>query len=93
MQQSRKISEQFAFNTRPKREEHMLFVMHESTHEERLSQALQTNKINLKSLFFSKLVVMEFSMLQTKITNSISSKQLLMKMVSSKLLYHQVFMN
>ena len=38
-----KISEQVAFKTRPKIEEHMLFVMDESTHEEQLFQPLQTN--------------------------------------------------
>ena len=35
--------EQIAFNTRPKIEEHMLKVMDKSTHEEHLSQPLQTN--------------------------------------------------
>ena len=38
-----KILEQIAFNTRPKIEEHMLIVMSKSTHEEHLSQPLQTN--------------------------------------------------
>ena len=38
-----KILEQIAFNTRPKIEEHMLIVMDKSTHEEHLSQPLQTN--------------------------------------------------
>ena len=37
------LLEQIAFNTRPKIEEHMLFVMNKSTHEEHLSQPLQTN--------------------------------------------------
>ena len=37
-----KILEQVAFNTRPKIEEHMLIVMDKSTHEEQLSQPLQT---------------------------------------------------
>ena len=35
--------EQMAFNTRPKNEEHMLIVFDESTHEEKLSQPLQSN--------------------------------------------------
>ena len=39
-----KLLEQIAFNTRPKLEEHMLIVMDKSTHEENLSQPLQTNK-------------------------------------------------
>ena len=37
-----KLLEQIAFNTRAKIEEHMLFVMDKSTHEEHLHQALQT---------------------------------------------------
>ena len=38
-----KLVEQIAFNTRPKIDEHMLIVMDKSTHEEHLSQLLQTN--------------------------------------------------
>ena len=38
-----KLLEQIAFKTRPKIEEHMLIVMDKSTHEEHLSQPLQTN--------------------------------------------------
>ena len=38
-----KLLEQIAFNTRPKIETHMLIVMDKSTHEEQLSQLLQTN--------------------------------------------------
>ena len=37
-----KLLEQIAFNARPKTEEHMLVVMDKSTHEEHLSQPLQT---------------------------------------------------
>ena len=40
--------EQIAFITRPKNEEHMLIVMEKSTHEERLSQPLQTNNKQFK---------------------------------------------
>ena len=43
-----KILEQIAFNTRPKIEEHMLIVMEKSTHEEHLSQPLQTNNKQFK---------------------------------------------
>ena len=43
-----KILEQIAYNTRPKIEEHMLIVMDKSTHEEHLSQPLQTNKKQFK---------------------------------------------
>ena len=38
-----KLLEQIAYNSRPKIEEHMLIVMDKSTHEEHLSQPLQTN--------------------------------------------------
>ena len=38
-----KLLEQIAFNTRPKMEEHMLIVMAKCTHEEQLSQPLETN--------------------------------------------------
>ena len=43
-----KLIEQKAFNTRPKTEEHMLIVMVKSTHEEHLSQPLQTNNKQFK---------------------------------------------
>ena len=43
-----KLLEQIAFNTRPKIEEHMLNIMDKSTHEEHLSQPLQTNDKQFK---------------------------------------------
>ena len=43
-----KILERIAFNTRPKIEEHMLIIMNQSTHEEHLSQPLQTNNKQFK---------------------------------------------
>ena len=43
MELSSKLLDQSVFNTRPKIEEHMLFVMNKNTHEERLSIPLQTN--------------------------------------------------
>ena len=43
-----RLLEQIAFNTRPKIEEHMLIVMNKSTHEEHLSQPLQTNNKQFK---------------------------------------------
>ena len=39
-----KFLEQIVFNTRPKIEEHILIVIHKSTHEDHLSQPLQTKK-------------------------------------------------
>ena len=44
-----KLLEQIASNTRPKIEEHMLIVMDKSTHEEHLSQPLQTNNKRIKT--------------------------------------------
>ena len=38
-----KLLEQIAYNTRSRIEEYILIVMDKSTHEEHLSQALQTN--------------------------------------------------
>ena len=43
-----KLLEQIAFNTGPNIEEHMLIVMDKSTHEEHLSQPLQTNNKQFK---------------------------------------------
>ena len=43
-----KIFEQIAFNTTTKTEEHMFVVMDKSTHEEHLSQPLQTNNKHFK---------------------------------------------
>ena len=43
-----KLLEQIDFKTRPKREEHMLIVMHKSTHEKYLYQPLQTKNKQFK---------------------------------------------
>ena len=43
-----KLLEQIAHNTRAKVEEHMLIVMNKRTHEEQLSQPLQTNNKQFK---------------------------------------------
>ena len=43
-----KLLEQTAFITRPKIEEHMLIVMHKSSHEEHLSQRLETKNEQFK---------------------------------------------
>ena len=48
MELTSKLLERIAFNTRPKIEEHMLIVMDISTHEEHLSQPLQTNNKQFK---------------------------------------------
>ena len=43
-----KFLERIAFNTRPKIEEHVLIIMDKPTHEEHLSQPLQTNNKQFK---------------------------------------------
>ena len=43
-----KVLKQIAYNTRSKKEEHMLIVMDESTHKEPLSQPLQANSKQFK---------------------------------------------
>ena len=43
-----KLLEQIAYNTRSRIEENMLIVMKKSTHEEHLSQPLQTNNKQFK---------------------------------------------
>ena len=43
-----KTLEHIVYNTRPKIEERMLLFMDKSTHEEHLSQPLQTNKKQIK---------------------------------------------
>ena len=48
MEPTSHLLEQKAFNTRPKKEEHMLIVTDKSTHEEYLSQPLQTKNKKFK---------------------------------------------
>ena len=43
-----KLLGQIVYNTRAKIEEHMLIIMDKSTHEEHLSQPLQTNNKQFK---------------------------------------------
>ena len=51
------FSEQIAFNTTPKVEEHMLVGMDKSTHEESLSQGLQINNKQTKMAVSFQLVI------------------------------------
>ena len=82
-----KPSKQIAFNTKPKIEEHMLVVMDKSTHEEHLTQSLQTNIKQFKITVTFQMFITVVSMLRTGITNSISSKQSPIKMVINKVSY------
>ena len=43
------LSEQMAFDTRPKIEEHIVIVTDKTTHEEHLSQPLQTKNKQFKT--------------------------------------------
>ena len=67
-----KILQQIDFNTKPKKEEHMLIDMGKSTHEEHLSQPLQTNNKQFKIAVTLLIGYQVFLMLQIQITNLIS---------------------
>ena len=70
----------------------MFIVKDKSTHEEHLSQPLQTNN---KQFRITVLILTDYvgiSMSQIQIIGSISRKQLPMEMIFFKLLYHQVLM-
>ena len=69
MEQPCKLLEEIAFDTRPKIEEHMLIVMDKSTHEEHLSQPLQTNNKQFKIAVMFLTGYNGIFMLQTKIIN------------------------
>ena len=76
-----KVLEQIAFNTKSKIEEHMLIVMDKSTHEEHLSQPLQTNNKQLKIAVTFLSGYNGIFNVRKKIINFISSNQSPMKMV------------
>ena len=70
-----KILEEKAFNTEPEKQKHLFIVMDGSTHEEHLSQPVQTKK-DPKLVSPIYLVIMVYSMSQTKIINWYSSQYL-----------------
>ena len=79
-----KLLEQIAFNTRPKIEEHMLIVMDKSTHEEQLSQPIQTNNNQFK-IAINFLTAYNGIFNVTNANNKfISQNQLVMKIVLFK---------
>ena len=85
-----KFLEQIAFNTGPEIEEHMLIVMDKSTHEEHLSKPLQTNIKQFKiAIFFLSVYNGIFNVTNSNNKFFISRKQLVTKMVLSKVLYLQ----
>ena len=75
-----KLLEQIAFKTRPKIEEHMLIVIDKFSHEEHLSQSLQTSNKQFKIAVNFLTGYNGIFMLQTGITIFFSKKQLIMKM-------------
>ena len=79
--------EQGAFNTGPKIKEHMLIFLDKSTHEEHLSQPLQSNTKHFKiAITFLTGYNGIFSVRKSNI-NFFSRNQLLIKMVVYKILY------
>ena len=88
-----KLSEKNVFNTRPKVEEHVLIVMNKSTHEEHLSQPLQTKNKQFK-LAVTFLTGYK-GIFNVKNSNNMfyfkkTITDLLTVMILHKLLYHQV---
>ena len=79
-----KLLEQMAFNTRPKIEEQILIVLDKSTHEERLSQPLQTNNKQFKIAVTFLTGYNGIFNVTDKKTNFVSQNQLPMMMVSFK---------
>ena len=75
-----KLLEQIAFNTRPKIEEHMLIVMYKSSHEEHLSQSLQTSNKQFKIAVTFLTGYNGIFNVTNENNNFFSRKQLLMKM-------------
>ena len=81
-----KVIEQAAFNTILKIEEHMLIVVDKSTHEEHLSQPLQTNNKHIKiDITFLTAYNGKFNVTNSN-NNFFSRNQLLMKLVLYNLL-------
>ena len=85
MELTSELLEQIAFSTRSKIERHMLIVMDKSTHEEHLSQPLQTNNEQLKIAFTFLTGYNDFSILQIRIINLFPLNQSSIKMVIYKL--------
>ena len=63
--------------------------MKKSVHEEHLSRPLQTNIKQFKIAINFLTDIMDYSMLQTELTNSISQNRLLILMDLFKLLLHK----
>ena len=81
-----KLLEQIAFNTRPKIEEHILIVMDKSTHEENLSQPLQTNNKQFKKAVTFSTAYNGIFNVTSKNNNFFSQNQSSMKIILITLL-------
>ena len=91
MELSSKLMEQIVFNTRTKIEEHMLINMDKSTHEELLSQQLQTNNKQFKiAITFLTHYIGIFNV--TDSNNKFYFKKTITDEDGLKLLYRQVLM-
>ena len=84
-----KLLEQIAFKTRPKIEQNMLIVMGKSTHEEHLSQPLQTNDKQFEMAVTFLTAYNGILMSQNQIISFISRKQLKVRILL-ELSYHLV---
>ena len=74
-----KILQEIDHNTRPKLEEHLLIVMDKSTHQEHLSQLLQTNheRFKIAAIFltgYNGIVDVTNSNNKTYFMNSVTSE-------------------
>ena len=87
-----KLLKQIAFNTRPKKEEHIWIVIDISTHEENLHQPLQTNNKQFKIAVTFLTGYNGVLMLQIQLLSFILRKQLQTMKIFYKLPYHQVLM-
>ena len=89
-----KLFEQIAFTTGPKIEENMMVVLDKSIHEEHLSQTIQSNikQFKIVNQFLSSYIGI-FNVTHQKKTKFVPQNQFLIRMVSSKKLFHQVLTN
>ena len=79
-----KLLEQIAFKTIPRRKEHILIVMHKSSHEEHLFQPMQTNKKQFKkAVTFLSAYNGIFNV--TNLINNFFSRKILSTRILSKL--------
>ena len=81
---------QISYNTRPKIEEHISIVMDKSTHEEHLSQPLQTHNKQFETATNFLTGYNGFLNVTNSNNKFFFAKTIRIKMVLYELLYHQV---